>query len=47
MKNPEGIRPFIEHMDQLYPLRNHLADQQQVAELSFNVNDVEPSTGED
>jgi len=47
MKNPEGIRPFIEHMDQLYPLRHPLADQQQVAELSFNVNDAEPSTGED
>jgi len=24
-----------------------LADQQQVAELSFNVNDADPSTGED
>ncbi|XP_026833119.1 uncharacterized protein LOC6544002 isoform X2 [Drosophila erecta] len=38
MKNPDGIRPFIEHMEQLYPLRHNLADQQQVAE---------PSAGED
>ncbi|EDW50478.1 uncharacterized protein LOC6610776 [Drosophila sechellia] len=38
MKNPDGIRPFIEHMEQLYPLRHNSADQQQVAE---------PSTGED
>ncbi|KAH8379069.1 hypothetical protein KR009_002960, partial [Drosophila setifemur] len=47
MKNPEGIRPFIDHMDQLYPLRHPLADQEQVDELSLNVNDVEPSAGED
>ncbi|XP_039486850.1 uncharacterized protein LOC120448737 [Drosophila santomea] len=38
MKNPDGIRPFIEHMEQLYPLRHNLADQQQV---------TEPSAGED
>ncbi|KAH8286377.1 hypothetical protein KR054_007992, partial [Drosophila jambulina] len=47
MKNPEVIRPFIDHMEKLYPLRHSLADQQQMDELSPNVNDVEPSVGED
>lgn len=47
MKNPEVIRPFIDHMEKLYPLRHPLADQQQMNELSPNVNDAEPSVGED
>lgn len=26
MKNPEGVRPFIDHMDHLYPLRHSQAE---------------------
>lgn len=32
MKNPEGVRPFIDHMDHLYPLRHSQA------EMALNIN---------
>ncbi|XP_068149667.1 uncharacterized protein [Drosophila tropicalis] len=38
MKNSDGVRPFIDHMDQLFPIRHSLADQQQGTELSLNEN---------
>ncbi|XP_017028086.1 uncharacterized protein [Drosophila kikkawai] len=47
MRNPEVIRPFIDHMEKLYPPRHSLADQKQMDELSASVNDAEPSVGED
>ncbi|XP_030385052.1 uncharacterized protein LOC115632165 [Scaptodrosophila lebanonensis] len=33
MKDPAGIRPFIDHMDQLYPMRQVPNDEQSLPEL--------------
>ncbi|XP_022223384.1 uncharacterized protein LOC111074760 [Drosophila obscura] len=43
MKNPEGIRPFIEQMDQLQSLRPSVSErEQQVDELSMHMH-IAPS----
>ncbi|XP_023159618.1 uncharacterized protein LOC111591924 [Drosophila hydei] len=40
MKNPEGVRPFIDHMDHLYPLRHSQAEMQlNIGHTGIEAND--------